>query len=189
MTAYFVDLGFDWNATQLTDIHGNPLFSQSTNPPTPLFELQWGLVNMTGATSMASMNFQNGDTVQFNIYDVTQLNGSRATASGAIPNVSNPWMTCVKGDTNTTAACGFQDLTGMNAAAVSTSAANGTSTYFGPPAGPVWPINTVGQVVYPAGMTTDASFRLTWAVFASLGGNQKLYVVDPEMIVKPTGGG
>jgi hypothetical protein len=190
MTTYFVDLGFDWNAEQMVDMNGTPLTDANENP---LYELQWGMVDMTGSTSMTSMeNFVGGDLVLFNIYDLSIVNGSRGT-SGATPQVSNPWMQCVAGDTNTPPGCGFQNVATLNQGQVG-QLENGTSTYFGAPAGPVWPINLQGNtgpaqgvVISNTGANGDASYQLTWMITVQLNGASKTYVVDPEMIVKPNG--
>ena len=191
MTQYFVDLGFDWNANQMLDMNGNPL----TQNGQPLYELQWGLVNMTGNTSMASMDdFQNGDTVLFNIYDVTAQDGQRSGNSGASPQLPNPWMHCNAGDEGTPAGCGFTNISTLNSGGSVGSQESGASTYFGSPSGAVWPIMVstnpaLANVAYPSNFTGDATYQLTWQITVNNGNASKTYIVDPEMIVKPTGGG
>ncbi|HET8774448.1 MAG TPA: hypothetical protein VFP80_11670 [Thermoanaerobaculia bacterium] len=178
--AYAVDLGFDWNA-------------QGANSDGSAY-LQWGIVNTSPQNVLSTLNNLNGgDTIIFNIFDLTQYVNPNANASGGTPSLNDNWMTWSVADgsgtspfTQTTATFGFsvgQQTTGAS------TVFSGSSNL------PGWSVLQPGGVFTElftatvASVTAPVSFSLTWqldvTVTTPAGQTTKTFKADPDMIVRP----
>jgi hypothetical protein len=181
MTAYCIDLGFDWGAVQSTDADGNPVHY-----------LQWGIVNAE-TRALATMHDMNtGDTIEFKIYDVSQLDGGQGSPEDVAVSISNGWITSRAADVSTPGSSGISNLDELNTQGRVGQKTSRVSAFFNNETLPVWPIvsadgsDLTAEVQYPEQTgSTPASYLLTWVITATSGGTSKVFRHDPEMIVTP----
>lgn len=193
MTAYMIDLGFDWNAMPNgVDDEGNDLYF-----------LNWGVVNMGNATTAPAPStlaqFNAGDTLGFTIYDITSHSGGSSPA-GTGPQLADPWLICEVGDTNTPAGTvPFSNYPALTSATNVVSNGLWLSSIFGQPASPAWTVSDqnsqplLGQIQIPTGSAGPVTFLIKFGIEvvppASSGLVSKTFRVDPEMIVTQGSGG
>jgi hypothetical protein len=186
MADWHIDMGFDRDA--------------EVNPGTSNYPLVWGAVAVSGPSSgsVSSMTFfNNNDTVEFFIYDISNLTDGSGQATTPAPTITSSWLSSVPADTNTpdgtkgftaaslTAAQNAQ-VNALNTMSGSSIFANGQMQF------PVW--NIANPDGTPLSLTVNnpnvsstnpspnpASFGLTFSFTVGT----KTYVVDPEMIVRP----
>jgi hypothetical protein len=167
MTAYSVNLGFDWNAVQ------------NNNGP-----LQACLMDKDGNTP-AWYNFDKGDTIFFTLYDITSLNGGTS--------VNSPTLSFEIEINNTDLTGSPQPLTPTASYSIGNSSilyrGMQSSRSFGK-ACPSWAIgsnkpNSAG-LIYK--FSESGRFNLTLTVTVQPAGSSvtNTYVYDPEMVIGPS---
>jgi hypothetical protein len=187
MTDWSIDMGFDKNALLSPDESGNDVAY-----------LQWGAVNL-GTNAPADLNsVRPGDTIQFNLYDVTALNDGTYQGGSATPSLAAPenwkgtwqWITVGPADSNT---CGnpFGDdvLATLQGSTTSLhSAGTGPSAVFPGSSYPKWQVVTGDALARPR-VTVDqrADYLYSLRLWVQWSDKTVQYEVDPEMIVVPGG--
>ncbi len=180
MTTFVVDLGFDW-------------FAEPNDPTSPSqFELQWGVTIFPPSPAVpAAPNFQGGDTIAFNLFDITPVDSGQASPSGLTVQLGSPWLVAVPGDQIMAGTDMFNQAseTAITNATIGTQTANRTSVIFGnTPTLNRWSVMSGGSPLSATVATVTGNpvcFLLTWTFLISANGIDKTFTVDPEMIVNP----
>lgn len=188
MTDWSIDIGFDKNALLSPDESGNDVAY-----------LQWGAVNLDTGAQADLNSVQPGDTIQFNLYDVSALNDGTYQGNGT-PYLTAPgnwngtwqWITVEPADSNTTGnPFGEGVLATLQGSTASLqSRGTGTSSVFEGSSYPKWQVvtGTPGTLAKPqVAVDQRASFLYSLRLWVQWSDKTVLYEVDPEMIVVPGG--
>jgi hypothetical protein len=165
MANYHFDIGFDWDSDPKGGYDG-------------YLQVYPIAVSAAGTGSDSDfVHFQDGDTIEFYLFDISK-------ESGAVPALpaASPWISFSAADqsTNSSSPINVSLLTGATLSTPTT----GMSTAFGEGL-TAWSVNAPDGSLLSVPVANDGRFFFTIELQVSKDGTVKRFGVDPEMIIKP----